>query len=174
MAELVYIDEQPAQARQVLRRAVASNEFTAKQVTFLVPASTLDETIEMILEHHCKVLITDYRLADHKADVEFSGTDLIRAFQARFAHFPCFVTTSFAEEAANEALDVNLIFPKSDFLDRGEAEASELPFFFRVRRKIAEYDAYVSRIDAQYRELSEKSEKQNLSANETQNLIELE
>ena len=174
MVELVYIDEQPAQAHQVLRRAVSSNQFTEEQVTFLVPASTLDETIDMILEHHCKVLITDYRLADHKADVEFSGTDLIKEFRERFAHFPCFVTTSFAEEAANETLDINMIFPKSDFLVRGEDETSELPFFVRVRKKITEYETHVSEAENLYQQLNAKSEEENLSAEETQKLIELD
>ena len=84
----MYVDEQPGQANQVLRSAVASDQFTVAQVAEVMPASSIGETIEMILAHKCKVLITDYRLSEHKADVEYSGADLVREFQRRFDRFP--------------------------------------------------------------------------------------
>ena len=122
MAELVYVDEQLTQANQVLRSAVVSKQFAKNDVASVIPASTIEETIDMILEFQCKVLITDYRLSDHKADVQFSGVDLVREFLKRFERFPCFVTTSYANEAVNDVLDTNMIFPKSDFLHGDQSE----------------------------------------------------
>ncbi len=179
MAELVYVDEQRTQANQVLRAAVVSKEFTKDEVVAVIPSATIDETIDIILEHNCKVLIADYKLSEHKADVEFTGADLVREFQRRFARFPCFVTTSFTEEAINEALDTNMIFPKSDFLSGGEgglgkSTQSELPFFVRVRKKIAEHESYVNNISEELDKLRAKSETEPLSAEEAQRLIELD
>ena len=179
MAELVYVDEQPGQAHQVLRSAVASDQFAMDQVAEVTPATSIGETIELILAHECKVLITDYRLSEHKADVEFSGADLVREFQRRFDRFPCFVTTAFAEEAVNEPIDTNIVYPKSDFLggDRvgEEGRVSDLPFFVRVRKKIAEYETFVSESIQEWNGLLAKSEsEEGLNAREAERLLELD
>ena len=174
MAELVYIDEQKAQAGQVLRSAVASGEFTQEQVHAIPPEGTLEDTIQQIAELHCKVLITDYRLSDHKPDVEFNGADLVRAFRERFADFPCFVTTSFPDQAVDETLDTNMVFPKSDFLNREEAKSSDLPFFKRVRKKIAEHERQVADAQAELQYLSEQAQKRDLDAHETQRFLDLD
>ena len=175
MTELVYVDEQQAQVDQVLQSAVVSGQFTQYEVQGIRPAASIDETIDEILSYHCKVLITDYRLSEYKPDVEFNGADLVREFWRRFDMFPCFVTTSFADEAADEALDTNIIFPKSDFLGRNSANGSlELPFFVRVRKKISEYNTFVEETKGEWKELAERSEKEPLSAEETERLIELD
>lgn len=174
MAELIYIDEQKAQAGQVLRRAVASGEFTQEQVYALEPESTLEGTIQKILELHCKVLITDYRLSDHKPDVEFNGAELVREFRDRFADFPCFVTTSFPDQAIEETIDTNLVFPKSDFLDREPQENSELPFFKRVRKKISEYERQVADAQSELQALSKLAIERDLEAHEAQRLLDLD
>ncbi|MDE2916642.1 MAG: hypothetical protein OXM00_05385 [Paracoccaceae bacterium] len=178
MAELVYVDEQHAQANQVLRSAVGSAQFTQDEVVKVIPAASIDETIDVILSHHCKVLITDYRLSEHKADVEFTGADLVREFQRRFDRFPCFVTTAFAEEAADDELDTNIIFPKSDFLSVELTDepmhASDLPFFLRVRKKINEYEAFVANTTQELEQLRVKSENEELSAEEAERLIQLD
>ena len=172
MVDLVYVDEQPAQGRRVIRRAAQSGYFERDQVKFIPPLNTVDETISKLLEYDFKVLITDYRLSDHNPQVTFNGTDLINAFRARYIKFPCFVTTSFAEEAAGELIDTNLIFPKSDFI--GQDAVSEMPFFSRVRKKISEYENYTTEIEAQYQVIVAKSEQQDLTSDEVEELIKLD
>ena len=179
MAELVYVDEQPGQAHQVLRSAVASDQFTRDQVAEVMPAPRIDETIDLILAHDCKVLITDYRLSEHKADVEFSGADLVREFQRRFDRFPCFVTTAFAEEAVDEPIDTNIIYPKSDFLGADpipvDGRVSGLPFFVRVRKKISEYETFVSEAMNEWNHLLAKNEAEGgLNAQDAERLLELD
>lgn len=179
MVELVYVDEQPGQAHQVLRSAVASDQFTMDQVAEVSPAPGINETIDLILAHDCKVLITDYRLSEHKPDVDFSGADLVREFQRRFDRFPCFVTTAFAGEAVDEPIDTNIIYPKSDFLSGSplseEGRSSDLPFFVRVRKKIAEYDTYVDQVVQEWKDLLDKMEAEGgLNARDTERLLELD
>ena len=92
----------------------------------------------MIAGYHCSALIADYRLSEHMAGVEFNGAELVQEYQRRFDRFPCFVATSFAEEAIQESIDTNIVFPKSDFLragGSGESPDSELPFFVRCAGK---------------------------------------
>lgn len=177
MAELVYVDEQRSQANQVVRSAVASGQFSAAQIAVVLPKHTLEGTIELILAHHSKALIADYRLSDHMSGVDFSGVDLVKEFQSRFYRFPCFVATSYAEEAVQESIDTNIVFPKSDFLRAGgadEALESELPFFVRVRRKVEEYESFVETTVAEFSNLAEKHESEELTVRQTERLVELD
>ena len=177
MAELVYVDEQESQANQVVRSAVASGHFAEDQVAAVLPEPTLEATIESILAHHCRALIADYRLSEHMAEVEFNGAELVREYQRRFDRFPCFVATSFAEEAIQESIDTNIVFPKSDFLlagSSGESFDTELPFFLRVRRKVDEYGSYVEATVAEFNELAEAGEQGKLTVQQVERLVELD
>lgn len=175
MARLVYVDEQPAQVEEVLRSAVISGEFTQDEVQGVAPAVSIDETIDEILLYQCKVLIADYDLSEHKPEVGFNGADLVREFRRRFDKFPCFVTTSYVNKATDETIDTNIIFPKSDFLGHNSANGSlGLPFFVRVKKKINEHDTFVERTEREWKELAEKNEKEELSAQEVERLIQLD
>lgn len=177
MAELVYVDEQPSQANQVVRSAVASGQFSAEQVAIVLPDTSLEGTIDLILAHHCKVLIADYRLSEHMAGINFNGVDLVKEYQRRFDRFPCFVATSFAEEAVRESVDTNIIFPKADFLRGGgasEASDSELPFFVRVRRKLEEYESFVEATVAEFNKLAKRKEDGELTDRQAGRLIMLD
>ena len=173
MTELVYIDEQSSQGWEVIRAAGRSGFFTQDQVETFEPSNTVDETIDTILGYKCKVLITDYRLNEHKAGVEFNGIDLIREFQNRFLMFPCFVTTAFAGEASTAGFDINIIFPKSDFIDV-KNKASDLPFFERVRKKIEEYEHSLEQKKSKILKLMNKMKTGDLSASDVQKLLDLD
>ena len=153
-----------------------SGQFTRNQVAVVLPERRLDATIELILTHHCKALIADYRLSDYMSEVEFSGVDLVMEYRRRFDGFPCFVATSFAGEAIQESIDTNIIFPKSDFLraKSGEPSESELPFFVRVRRKLEEYRSYEDATVAEFNELASRNERGELTPPQLERLIELD
>ena len=177
MAELVYVDEQKSQANQVVRSAVASGQFSAKQIAVVLPKQTLEDTIDLILTHNCKALIADYRLSEHMAGVGFNGVELVKEYRRRFDRFPVFVATSFAGEAVQEPVDTNIVFPKSDFLGSGGASKApepELPFFLRVRRKVEEYDSFVKATLAEFHRLAEEDESGKLTVQQAERLVELD
>lgn len=177
MAEIVYVDEQQSQAHEVVRSAVKSGFFAKEDVVAVRPDPTLVETIESILPYRCKALIADYRLSEHMAEVEFTGVDLVREYQRRFYAIPCFVATAFADEAVQESIDTNIVFPKSDFLrpsDSNDASNPQLPFFMRVRRKIEEYTSFVESTVAEFKDLAAANAEGKLSGTETERLIELD
>ncbi len=177
MPEIVYVDEQPSEANQVLRSAVNSGYFTQDQVTAVPPNPTLEETIESILPHGCKALIADYRLSEHMASVQFTGVELVREYQRRFHEFPCFVATSFADEAIRESIDANIVFPKSEFLlasDSSESSDSEVPFFLRVRRKVDEYTSLMELTVSEFNKLAAASAKGELGSEKVERLLRLD
>ena len=174
MVELLYIDEQLNQRNAFIRAAVSSGFFEENQIELIEPSKTIEETIKKILEYQLKVLIVDYRLSDHDANVQFNGVQLVKTFQERFVKFPCFVTTAFPLEAAQDNYDINLVFPKREFLDIENDSRPDLPFFQRVRGKISEYENMIDQMQERIIELQEKMNQQNLSSSEAQELLDLD
>lgn len=142
--KIVYVDEQ-SEARDAWRRHVfVSDEFTLEETEVLDPEPDLDQMIAMIEDLDPDALVTDQRLSEFKVGVAYDGTELVARFLSRRRHFPCFVTTNFAAEAADRApldLDVNMIFSKEQLSDDegDELAEQELTFFGRVKRKVHAY-----------------------------------
>ncbi|CUH58735.1 hypothetical protein [Thalassobacter stenotrophicus] len=175
---LLYIDEEADQGRRVLLAAGLSGHFEDDEVETLLPEPDLESMIERIIESRCEVLVTDYRLSEYKADVQYTGLELIQEMQRHFEGFPCFLTTNYVPHALGKLHDVNLIFPKDDYLSddsgAGDKNKSALPFFLRVRTKIDEYRADQRRLEEDFQALYERSLNEVLNADELQNLLNLD
>lgn len=175
---LLYIDEEPDQGRRVVLAAALSGHFGDDEVQTAMPEPDIEAMLEKIIESRCEVLITDYRLSEYKADVQYSGLDLIQEMQKHFEGFPCFLTTNYVPHALEKLHDVNLIFPKDDYLAEktvsGGKDKSKLPFFLRVRTKIDEYRADRRRLEEAFQKLYERSLGEALGAEELQMLLDLD
>ncbi|WP_131821997.1 hypothetical protein [Salipiger thiooxidans] len=175
---LLYVDEEADQGRRVVLAAALSGYFGDDEVATVVPEADINTMLEKIIESRCEVLITDFRLSEYKADVQYSGLDLIQEVQKHFEGFPCFLTTNYVPHALEQLHDVNLIFPKDDYLAEktasGEKDKSKLPFFLRVRTKIEEYRADRRRLEESFQELYQRSLEEPLRAEELQVLLDLD
>jgi len=175
---LLYIDEEEDQGRRVVLAAALSGHFGDDEVQMAIPEPDIETMLEKIIESRCEVLITDYRLNEYKADVQYSGLDLIQAMQTHFEGFPCFLTTNYVPHALEKLHDVNLIFPKDDYLSEktasGDKDKSKLPFFLRVRTKIDEYRADRRKLEEAFHKLYERSLGEVLGAEELQLLLDLD
>jgi hypothetical protein len=170
MIELVYIDEQPEQRHAIHRAAALSNFFDQNAVVTLHPSPTLTETIAAIEDLDCKVLISDYMLSEYAPDVTFLGTELVAKYQELHLGFPCFVTTSFAQDAADKLSDLDLIYTKSEVLDTTQP----LPFFRRVRKKIEEYDRKIGGYSIRHADLLLKLRTGKITGPETNELLDID
>lgn len=175
---LLYVDEEADQGRRVILAAALSGYFVDDEVQTAMPEPDLERMLEKIIESRCEVLITDFRLSEYKADVQYSGLDLIQEMQKHFEGFPCFLTTNYVPHALEQLHDVNLIFPKDDYLAEktasGDKDKSKLPFFLRVRTKIEEYRADRRRLEEAFHKLYEHSLEEPLGAEELQVLLDLD
>ena len=86
---LLYVDEEADQGRRVVLAATLSGYFGDDEVATVVPEADINTMLEKIIESRCEVLITDFRLSEYKADVQYSGLDLIQEVQKHFEGFPC-------------------------------------------------------------------------------------
>jgi len=174
MVELVYVDEQPTEGNRIIRSAAASGYFEQNQVEFIEPLASIDDTLDEILSLHCKVLVTDYQLGHHNPDIAYTGADLVNAMKRRASDFPCFITTSYAGDAANEDVDVLSIFSKSDILEDEEDENESLPFFKRVRRYVDSYHGKMHDISTRHEELISLMNSNELGAEGAEELLKLD
>lgn len=174
MAELLYIDEDRAQGDWVIRAAVRSRWFSREQVRTLVPSSTLEEMVEVIVNENCRVLVTDWDLSDEQLGVQFNGTDLVTELSRRFEGFPCFVTTNYPKKAVGLGVDATLIFPKDDYLDPDKAHTTRLTFFNRVRQSMDDYDRRYAEKSARFEHLHSQAKERPLEVAETEELLELD
>lgn len=81
------------------------------KVIILAPKPKLKDMIETLLQSHFEALISDFRLAN-AYPVEYDGSQLVDAFLKIRAGFPCFIRTSYDNEALHASDDVNRVYTK--------------------------------------------------------------
>lgn len=140
------------------------------------PLATLPKMLQRIEEACPDAVVTDFRLNELKTDIHYNinydGIELINAIREQRDGFPCFIITSFDDEAVNGSDDVNMVYIK-DIL-RPEVDKAKVTFAERITRQI---DKYRSRIWNARRELSvliEKRNNGNANVHDEDRIIELD
>ena len=154
--KILFIDEESGQQDKFMDyfesacpEAVACCEF---------PLSAMDDMLEKIWTIQPDAIVTDFRLNEIKEDirytVKYNGMELVKAIRRQREDFPCFVITSFADEAVNDSDDVNLVYEKGQL--KTTSDNAKVTFAVRVIQQI---EKYRSRIDNAKRELSRLMDK---------------
>ena len=140
------------------------------------PLPTVSEMLQRIEDLCPDAVVTDFRLNEIRIDIHYSvkydGIDLINAIRKQRDGFPCFVITSFDDEAVNGSDDVNMVYIK-DIL-RPDTDKSKVTFAERITRQV---DKYRSRIGNARQELSvliEKRNSGNANVYDEERIIELD
>lgn len=177
--KVVYVDEQPEARAAWIQHIYVSDEFLPEETTTLDPEPDLDDMIAAIEELDPDALVTDQRLNEFKKGVGYNGTELVARFQSRRRHFPCFVTTNYAAEAADGApvdLDINLIFSKEQLGDDEEHDNAdqELTFLARLKRKILSYQRLLKAREDELTRLIGESEGGTMEPRVANRVLELD
>ena len=135
---IAYVDESSDERDNFYVDAYGSGLFS--EIHRLHPDDSLDVLISQLLELQIDALVSDFRLSDANAKA-YTGADVVRAFLDVRRDFPCFVLTSFDDDAMLSASDVNLVYSK----DVKDEQAAGRNLFKRVSQQIVNYR---SRIEA--------------------------
>lgn len=142
----------------------------------LFPCKTMEEMIQVIDDYKPDAIITDYRLNEIKTNIKYNvpynGVQLIKTIREQWDNFPCFVVTSFDDDAVNDSDDVNLVYIK-DILHQSKDKA-KVPFASRITNQIEKY--IKRKVDAG-RELSTliaKREAGNANCQDENRIIQLD
>lgn len=162
---IVYVDEDEDALWDFQFDADKSNFF--HEVIVLKPEARLDDMVEALLALPIDALVSDFRLSD-AFPVEYDGGKLVKAFLATRADFPCFIRTSWDNDALHGTDDVNRVYSKEE-----NAQELSRPLFERISLQIAHYKAQLQRWTTELEELL-AIERSNLSAAQIERIVELD
>lgn len=106
---IAYIDEKDDERDNFFTDAFDSELFA--EIYRVEPLQNIDEMLAYILSLDIDALITDFNLTE-AAPLEYSGEQLVERFLAVRAEFPCFIRTSYEEDALSSSADVNRVYSK--------------------------------------------------------------
>ncbi|WP_066659915.1 MULTISPECIES: hypothetical protein [unclassified Sphingomonas] len=128
---IAYVDEDEDALEDFLIDADNSNLF--REVIILKPEAHLADMVEALLALPIDALVSDFRLSD-ASPVEYDGGKLVSAYLATRADFPCFIRTSWDNDALHGTDDVNRVYSKE-----GGSQDLNRPLFERISLQIAHY-----------------------------------
>ena len=132
--------------------------------------------LETIIEETPDAIVSDYLLNDIKEDIDYNvpytGVELVKLLQQERPNFPCFIITSFDNEAVAETNDVNLVYIKA-LLTNGEVN-TKARFYDKIYEQIAKYKNLLDNAQEEINILIEKRRLKTSTLDEDQRLIELD
>jgi len=112
------------------------------------PLNDLEEMIQVIIKINPDAIITDFMLNESKVDIKYNvpynGSLLVKEFTAIREGFPCFILTSFDDQAINQSSDVNIVYIKN--ILHGDVEAktkARATFLERIKSQINHYSGRI-------------------------------
>lgn len=162
---ILFIDEEAEKRRDFMR--YAENDF---EVSAIHPLESIEDMIEYILQNAPQSIILDHMLNEKDSSISYNGADLAKKVLAEKTGFPCFILTSHAPSAVNEADDVNIVYSK----DALEEETGKVTLNEKIKIQIAHYIQRISNAEIELNSLIEKAAREQITGQEEARLIELD
>lgn len=144
--------------------------------TCVFPLPTVDEMLQRVEELCADAVVTDFRLNEIRTDihytVKYDGIGLINAIREQREGFPCFVITSFDDEAVNGSDDVNIVYIK-DIL-RPDADKAKVTFAERITRQVEKYRSRIGNARQELSTLIDKRYGGKANVHDEDRIIELD
>lgn len=168
MYKILFIDEEDDAIDDF--KDYADETTTSEQILIVAefPQPTLEEMIQTIIKINPDAIITDFMLNEKKTSikygVEYNGIDLVKNFTSKRDGFPCFVMTSFDDDAVKESDDVNIVYIK-EILHSEKSSNVKASFLEKVVSQIAHYRSRIESYENELKALIElrKNGKANIS-----------
>lgn len=139
------------------------------------PLPELKETIALIDEIHPDAVVSDFKLNDIKDNIKynvgFDGSELMDAYLGERPGFPCFVLTSFDDQAIYRSHDLNIVYLKRDL---SPSKDDKITFADRIIQKIVCYQTEIAQSQERMSELMELRRTGKATSKDEQELIELD
>ena len=175
MAEykILFVDEVKSDIRR-FQRYVHRKDIDKKfNLIVEIPENTLDNFMNKISNENFDAIITDHKLHEENANISFDGIDLVREILKDKIDFPCFVLTSFDDEAVIHGDDVNIVYIKG-LMDKDGENKAHATFLDKIENQIKHYRKRIEDSETELLELIEKSNEQALNAQDEARLMELD
>ncbi|MBS1515339.1 MAG: hypothetical protein JSS63_09920 [Bacteroidetes bacterium] len=178
MNKIIFVDESQADIDLFFSYIYSKKSKDEIELVKVLPFETLKETIEYILSLKPDAIVTDYNLNELKElikyNVPYNGLDLVKKILEIREDFPCFVLTSFDDDAVKDSDDVNMVYVKAVLADKSEANYTKITFLGRIEKQIEHYKSKIKNSENKLLELLKKRQTVDLDAYESQELIDLD
>lgn len=162
---IAYVDEDDDALEDFLIDADNSNLF--REVIILKPEAHLVDMVEVLLSLPIDALVSDFRLSD-ASPVEYDGGMLVSAYLDTRADFPCFIRTSWNNDALHGTDDVNRVYSKED----GSQDLNR-PLLERIRLQITRHKLRLQKWSDELEALL-AIDRSTLSAAQIERIVELD
>lgn len=146
------------------------------KVICVFPSPTVNEMMEEIEQHQPNAIVVDFQLNDKKTDIDYNvcynGVELLKEIQAQKFDFPCFVLTSYDDDAVADSDDVNFVYIKKNL--HFSSDNGKVSFAQRVKSQIDKYLARIENAKAELSVLLEKRKSGKANVKDEGRIIELD
>ena len=146
------------------------------KVRCVFPFPTLNEMMEGIEQFKPNAIVVDFQLNDKKTDINYNvcynGVELLKEIQAQKCDYPCFVITSYDDNAVADSDDVNFVYVKKNL--HFSSDDGKVSFAQRVKSQIDKYLAKVENAKMELSELLEKRKSGKANVQDEGRIIELD
>lgn len=178
MYKLLFIDEENDDIEDFIDYIEEKDLEDLFEVKSIYPLDSLENMIEEIISIHPDAIVTDFMLNEIKTSIKYNvpynGTELVKAFSEIREDFPCFVLTSFDDQAVSESDDVNIVYIKGILHGSEKDTKAKANFLDRVKNQIIHYQVKLEKAEFRLLELIKKSENAFLDAPEKDELLRLD
>jgi hypothetical protein len=178
MYKILFIDEQQGDIDDFKDYVDATTTTEQIEVVAEYPLESLDEMIELILKHNADAVITDFMLNEYKEtikyNVPYNGVQLVKELTSIREGFPCFVMTSFDDNAIKESEDVNIVYIKDILHNSEKATNAKANFLERVESQINHYKSKIQEAEKELYRLVEIRNAGKATIDEENEIIRLD
>lgn len=176
--KVLYIDESQDDIDDFLDYLESKDSSKKFNVESLFPEPTLDEMIEVIFDQKSDAVVVDFKLNDLKSsisyNVPYTGVDLAERVLEIKKDFPCFVITSFDNDAIRVSRDVKLVYFKGILHGDEERTEAKANFIDKIENQILHYRQEIDSTKIELNILEEKAKSQRLNSVEEARIVELD
>ena len=146
------------------------------EVKCLYPEENMDMMLQIVEDEHPDAIVADYQLNEMKTEIQYNvsynGAELVNAYREKRPNFPCFVITSYDNDAISTSKDVNLVYVKI-LMNGGEGDA-KAKFHDKIVEQVCKYKKAINDAQTELTVLIQKKHEKCLSLHEEDRLVELD
>ena len=138
------------------------------EVKCLYPEENIEAMIQVFEDEHPDAIVTDHQLNEIKTEIQYNvsynGAELVNAYRDIRPNFPCFVITSYDNDAISTSKDVNLVYVK--ILMNGGEEGAKAKFHDKMVEQIDKYKKSIDEAQSELTSLVQKKQDKGLTLHE--------
>lgn len=166
--KILYVDEVESERNRFLRYMYTNDDEKEFNTVALEPEPELDKFLQSILDENFDAIITDHKLSEANPNIQYDGLELVEAILKVKIDFPCFVLTSFDDDAVRDGDDVNIVYIKG-LMSNEEGHLAK--FIYKIKNQIKHHRKKIANAK---KELEELIKKDYLDASDESRLLELD